>query len=165
MSSIPTRSNRHQNGSFLEFQTLKLKELIQEIVKCCEDRRIYENQKFGLPYAAVQCLLLFRDERYLTVKSIALRLEVAKSRVTKLVSGLVARELVKRIDDPQDSRVKLISLTPAGREKVREIESFHFELHKKLLLRIHSQEREGLLACLENLHSHMDSVKQELNRE
>ncbi|MCF8038512.1 MAG: MarR family transcriptional regulator [Desulfohalobiaceae bacterium] len=145
-----------------EFQTLKLKELIYEIVKCCEDRRIYENQKFGIPYAAVQCLLLFRDERYLTVKTIALRLEVAKSRVTKLINGLIDKNLVKRIDDPQDSRVKLISLTPEGREKVREIETFHFELHNKLLKRIHPHEREGLLACLENLKYYMDAVKQEL---
>lgn len=141
---------------------MKLKELIYEIVKCCEDRRIYENQKFGIPYAAVQCLLLFRDERYLTVKTIALRLEVAKSRVTKLINGLIAKGLVRRIDDPQDSRVKLISLTPAGREKVREIEAFHFQLHNRLLLRIHPHEREGLLACLENLKYYMDSVKQEL---
>lgn len=159
------QSTRNQTRSVEEFQTIKLQGLIQEVVKCCEDRRIYEKQKFGLPYAEVQCLLLFRDERYLTVKTIALRLEVAKSRVTKLINGLVAKALVKRIDDPQDLRIKLISLTGAGLEKLQEIEAFHFELHNRLLLRLQSQEREGVLRCLETLKNHMDTVKQELIQE
>jgi DNA-binding MarR family transcriptional regulator len=148
-------------GSFLEYQASRLQALINEMVKCCEDRKIYENQKFGLPYAEIKCLLLFQGERYLTVKSIASRLDVAKSRVTKLINGLLAKGYVERIDDPKDTRVKLISLTQAGRKKIQEVESFHLSLHKKLIQCIDPEDRGELLSYLEQLRNGMEEVKQE----
>jgi len=148
-------------GSFLEYQASRLQALINEMVKCCEDRKIYENQKFGLPYAEIKCLLLFQGERYLTVKSIASRLDVAKSRVTKLVNGLLSKGYVERIDDPKDTRVKLISLTQAGQRKIQEVEAFHLSLHKKLIQCIDPEDRGELLSYLEQLRNGMEEVKQE----
>ncbi len=49
----------------------------------------------------------------------AQKLEVAKSRVTKIMEGLIHKKLVQCIDDPEDARVKLIRLTPAGAEEIQ----------------------------------------------
>ena len=89
----------------LGYQISRLQDLINQIVHCCEDKRLYESQKFGLPYAELRCLMLFEGERYLTVKGIAQRLEVAKSRVTKLINGLTEKGLVEMIEDPRDALV------------------------------------------------------------
>jgi DNA-binding MarR family transcriptional regulator len=147
------------NEEFFRYQTFKLQDLITELVECCEDRKLYESQKFDLPYAQLKVLTLFNGERYLTVKGIAQRLDVAKSRVTKLTDSLIKRKLIERIDDPKDARIKLISLTQKGRKKSEEIEAFHRELYGKILLQMKPDERKILLSNLELLRSAMEAVK------
>ena len=129
------------NEDFLTYQAHRLQELIAEMLKCCEDRKVYESGKFALPYAELKCLLLFDGQRYLTVTDIAQKLEVAKSRVTKLVNGLKEKQLVAEIDDPKDARIKLISLTPAGHTRFNEIAAFQRDLYRTLLLQIDTDER------------------------
>lgn len=150
------------NEELLGYQAQRLQELITEMLKCCEDRKLFETGKFRLPYAELRCLLLFAGERYLTVKGIAQRLDVAKSRVTKIVNGLVEKGLVKQIDDPHDARVRLISVTSAGHAKSQEIAAFQRELHRHILLHLDADERKGIFTCLELLRSAMEAVKEQL---
>jgi DNA-binding MarR family transcriptional regulator len=153
---------RKINGDLVAYQALRLKDLIGEIIQCCEDRKLYESQKFGLPYSELKCLMLFDRERYLTVKGIAERLEVAKSRVTKIIDGLIAKDLVERAEDPKDARIKLINLTPAGQKKSAEIKDFQMGIHRKLLLHLNADERKNVLSHLELLRAEMEAVKQQL---
>jgi DNA-binding MarR family transcriptional regulator len=150
------------NEELLGYQAQRLQDLIAEILKCCEDRKIYETGKFGLPYAELRCLLLFEGERYLTVKGIAQKLDVAKSRVTKIVNGLRNKGLVRQVDDPHDARIKLISVTPAGQEKGNEIKAFQRGLHRQILLHLDADERKGVFAYLELLRTAMEVVKEQL---
>jgi DNA-binding MarR family transcriptional regulator len=143
------------------YQVSRLQHLINEIVLCCEDKRLYESRRFGLPYAELRCLMSFEGERYLTVKGIAQRLEVAKSRVTKLINGLVEKGLVETIVDPRDARIKLINLTPAGQGISQKIAGFRREIHAKILSTIGSDERLNMLSFLELLRSAMEAVKSE----
>lgn len=144
----------------MDYQTVRLQTLVNEMVECCDDRKLYESQRFGLPYAEVRCLMLFRGERYLTVKGIAQNLEVAKSRVTKIVSGLLEKGLVEMIDDPKDGRIKLISLSPAGQKKSEEIDAFHRDIHRQILLQLDDRERQIMLSYLDLLRSAMEAVKE-----
>jgi DNA-binding MarR family transcriptional regulator len=150
------------NEELLDYQALRLQGLISEMLQCCEDRKFFETEKFGLPYAELKCLLLFGGERYLTVKGIAQKLDVAKSRVTKIINGLMKKGLVKQIDDPGDARIRLISLTSAGQEKSQEIAAFQRELHRQILLRLDAGERKGIFSYLELLRSAMEAVKEQL---
>ena len=143
----------------MNYQTLRLQNLIQEILKCCTDRKLYESHRFGLPYAELNFLMQFDGERYLTVKSIAQRLEIAKSRVTIIVDGLIKKGLVEKINDPKDTRIKLISLTPAGKKKAEEIETFLEEIHREILLQLGDDERKNVISQLELLRSAMEAVK------
>ena len=146
----------------LTYQAHRLQELIVEMLKCCEDRKVYESGKFALPHAELKCLLLFDGQRYLTVTDIAQKLEVAKSRVTKLVNGLKEKKLVEEIDDPKDARIKLISLTPAGHTRFNEITAFQRELYRTILLQVDADERNHVLSSLELLRSAMEAVKEDL---
>ena len=143
------------------YRVSRLQDLINEIVHCCEDKRLYESKRFGLPYAELRCLMLFEGERYLTVKGIAQRLEVAKSRVTKLINGLVKKGLVETIEDPRDARIKLINLTIAGQGKSKEIAAFHREIHSRILMHIGAEERLNMFSYLELLRAAMEAAKAE----
>lgn len=155
-------NNTKTNIKLLDYQTSRLENLVSEIQKCCEYRRLYESQKFSLPFAELKCLMLFNGERYLTVKGIAQRLEVAKSRVTKLIQGLIDKGMVDRIEDPQDSRIKLISLTPSGESLSEEINDFKKALHKRILLNMDPDERKSTISYLELLRSSMEAVKESM---
>lgn len=144
---------------FLERQTASLRDLITEMIHCCEDRNLLQAKRFNLPYTELKCLLLFNGEKYLTVKGMALKLGVAKSRVTKLIDNLSERGLVGRIDDPKDARIRLISLSPKGKVLADQIEEFQEHLYQEILLQLQTQERIEIISHLGVLRSAMEVVK------
>jgi len=146
---------------FIDHQALRLQDLIVEMIDCCEDRKLLETKRFGLPYAELKCLILFRGERYLTAKGISGKLDVAKSRVTKLLNGLYEKGLVNRIDDPEDARIRLVSLSPKGKVLADEIGEFQKHIFREVLLRLEPQERKSVLSNLETLRAAMEVVKEQ----
>jgi len=147
--------------TLLAYQTRRLQDLITQIIQCCKHRTSYLSERYNIPEAELRCLLLFSDERYLTAKGIARRLEVAKSRVTKIIDGLTQKRLVETADDPKDARIKLIRLTPEGQKSAEEIGTLSRKLHQRLLLEFDSEQRKTVLSCLEMLRSSMEAVKKQ----
>jgi DNA-binding MarR family transcriptional regulator len=143
-------------------EILEFQGLIDSLFQCCQERMQYQSERFGLPEAELRCLLQFNNERYLTAKAIAGRLNVAKSRVTKIVDGLLRRRLVERTDDPRDSRVKLLKLTSTGEKLVVEIISFRRQLHTKVLDQFSLEQRSALFNGLSQLKRSMEAVKEML---
>ena len=121
-----------------------------------------QSERFGLPDAEIRCLLLFGEERYLTAKGIATKLSVVKSRVSKIVDGLICKQLIKKIPDPGDSRVVLLSLTGEGSAKLKEITHFMLDLHSQVLALIHPDKRRDVMSDLELLRVSMETVNEAL---
>ena len=161
---VNTMNNKVKNPSqkVTIFQSGRLKELIEEIIHCCQERVFFQSQKFNLTPAELRCILLFNNEKYLTVKGMAQKLEVAKSRVTKIMEGLLKKKLIQCINDPGDARVKLFSPTPAGQKKYEELNDFIKEIHHHLLTNLKPDDRKGVLSSLELLRSSMEVVKERL---
>ena len=155
-------TNLGEGDSLLDYQTQRLQVLIGEMIDCCQERMLFQSRKFDLPPAELRCLMLFGEERYLTVKSIAQRLEVAKSRVTKILEGLEARGMVSRTDDPQDGRIRLISLTAEGRRRAQAAAEFVREIHQRILLQLDRDQRMEIIGVLDSLRAAMEVVKQGL---
>ena len=141
-------------------QLQQFQELIAKLFQCCQDRMQYQCERFGLPDAEFRCLCLFREERYLTAKGIAQKMNVVKSRVSKIVEGLLKKKLVQRIKDPEDSRVSLLSLTPEGHEKINHINEFLNDVHHQVLLQIAPDQRKAVLTNLDILKASMEAVKE-----
>ena len=142
--------------------TQRLQDLIEEILQCCKAQTSYLSKKFDIPEAELRCLMLFGGERYITAKSIAQKLDVAKSRVTKITTGLIRKGLIQNFEDPKDARVKLIGLTQKGQKKSKEMSATITELHQLLLLELEPDQRKLVLSCLEVLRSSMEAVKNQL---
>lgn len=154
--------NERANPSdgYFGLQVRRFQQLMEEVVECCETRAAHLAKKFGLPDAELRCLMLFREDKYLTVKGLAQKMDVAKSRVTKIVSGLLAKDLVARIDDPTDGRIRLIHLTAKGRATCEEIAAFIGTLHEMILQELSPEERTAVLTALERLRTSMETVKE-----
>ena len=87
------------------YQLQQFQVLINELFQCCQERTQFQSEKFQLPDAELRCLMLFGGDRYLTPKGIAYKMNVVKSRVTKIVEGLVQKNLVQRVADPVVSTI------------------------------------------------------------
>ena len=87
-------------------------------------------------------------------------MNVVKSRVTKIINGMIKKGLLQRIKDPEDSRISLLSLTAEGHKKIGEINSFLTSIHQEVLAQIHPEQRNSLLTHLELLRVSMEAVKE-----
>ena len=143
-----------------EYQVEQFQILITKLFQCCQERMQYQCERFQLPDAELRCLGLFGEERYLTAKGIALKMNVVKSRVSKIIDGLIKKNLIQRIKDPEDSRVSLLSLTPQGQLKLDEINSFLKNLHGQVLSQMAPDQRQAMLTNLDLLKASMEAVKE-----
>ena len=142
------------------YQLKQFQELIMRLFQCCQERMQYQCERFGLPDAEFRCLMLFGEERYLTAKGIALKMNVVKSRVSKIVDGLIKKKLIQRIKDPEDSRISLLSLSAKGQEKVNNINGFLQDIHYQVLLQMAPDQRKAVLTNLDILKASMEAVKE-----
>lgn len=149
----------HHPSNVSEYQLEQFQELITKLFQCCQERMQYQCERFQLPDAELRCLGLFGQERYLTAKGIALKMNVVKSRVSKIIDGLIRKKLIQSIKDPGDSRVSLLSLTPAGQQKLTEINSFLKNLHQQVLSQMAPDQRQAMLTNLDILKASMEAVK------
>ena len=131
-----------------------------KLFQCCQERMQYQCEHFDLPDAELRCLMLFGSERYLTAKGIASKMNVVKSRVSKIVEGLLKKKLVQRIKDPEDSRISLLSLTPEGYKKLNDINIFQQHIHSQVLHQIAPDQRKAVLTNLDILKASMEAVKE-----
>jgi DNA-binding MarR family transcriptional regulator len=152
--------NSREDTEVSEYQLKQFQELILKLFQCCQERMQYQCDRFGLPDAELRCLMLFGEERYLTAKGIALKMNVVKSRVSKIIEGLLKKKLVQRIKDPEDSRISLLSLTSKGHEKLNDINYFLNDVHKQALLQITPDQRKTVLTNLDILKASMEAVKE-----
>jgi DNA-binding MarR family transcriptional regulator len=120
----------------------------------------YQCERFQLPDAELRCSALFGEERYLTAKGIAHKMNVVKSRVSKIIDGLIKKGLIQRIKDPEDSRVGLLSLTPQGQKKISDINDFLKDVHFQVLAQMAPDQRKTMLTNLDILKASMEAVKE-----
>ena len=143
-----------------ENQLKQFQELIAKLFQCCQERMQYQCERFELPDAELRCLVLFGQERYLTAKGIAQKMNVVKSRVSKIVDGLIRKKLIQRIKDPEDSRISLLSLSPEGHKKLNEINGFLENIHHQVLSQMAPDQRMAMLTNLDILKASMEAVKE-----
>ena len=120
----------------------------------------YQSERFNLPDAEIRCLLLFGEEKYLTPKGIANKMNLVKSRISKLISGLNNKGFIQKIADPEDSRTTLLRLTSQGHKKLNEINSFLNKTHQEVLRQMEPEQRLTMMTNLELLKASMESIKE-----
>ncbi len=153
-------NSEQKEGEITSHQLKQFQDLIVKLFQCCQERMQYQSDRFNLPDAELRCLMLFGEERYLTPKGIAYKMNVVKSRISKIIDGLLKKDLIQRIKDPEDSRISLLSLTGKGYDKINKVKAFLDDIHQKVLEEMPTGQRKILLMNLDLLKSSMESVKE-----
>src|SRR4051794_19313263 len=111
----------------------------------------------ALDRAAYVILRHLRDGGAQTVTTLADRLNLDGSTVTRQVAVLETDGLVEREPDPRDGRSNLIAITPAGLKSVEHVSATRRELYGRILGDWSGPDRERLAEMLCRLNEALDT--------
>lgn len=109
-------------------------ELIEEFLRrLCSGQASHSMSTFAdidLTFAQVRMMMVLAYmDTALPINQIAAHLDLTFASAGRNVERLLHERLVERNEDAHDRRVKLVQLTPTGRDMV----SQHFECHRRML--------------------------------
>ncbi|MGH2909643.1 MAG: MarR family winged helix-turn-helix transcriptional regulator [Solirubrobacteraceae bacterium] len=88
------------------------------------------------------------DDRRLPMSALAERTMLTRSGITRLVDGLVAADLIRRVACPNDARISYAQLTDAGYDKLRRAGCSHVASINRVFVERFSCEELAVLAEL-----------------
>jgi DNA-binding MarR family transcriptional regulator len=97
-------------------------------------------------------LTALRDRPMRTQAALAAGIGADKTRLIPVLDDLQRREFLTREADPADRRVRLLSLTPAGRRRQRSVQADIRAAEEALLAGLAKDDRAGFLTALQTLH-------------
>jgi len=112
-------------------------------------RRSIEPLGLGSSDFAILELLLHRGRQ--PVNAIGQRVELTSGAITSAVDRLEAQGLVVRTADAEDRRTRLVSLTPMGTARIREVFGVHKRAMEGATRGLTRAERETLINLLKKL--------------
>ena len=148
----------------------KLPELGRMISYCGHLGKLSNDQllrQAGYDVTPVQTHLLLHlacwtGEQEASQRDLERKLRLKPSTVNGIVDRLEAKGYVSRRASPQDGRVRLVSLTEAGRSKVQDFHAIVEETERRFTASLSEQERGQLRKLLsriiENLENEVNSV-------
>jgi DNA-binding MarR family transcriptional regulator len=113
--------------------------------------------ELGLTMTQLRVLFLLRLEDGASAGTLAERLNVTPSTLTRIVDRLVRQELVRREPDDDDRRLVLHYLSTTGASTVEEIERRGRARMDEVLDRLSDPQLERLVAALEDLAAALEA--------
>jgi DNA-binding MarR family transcriptional regulator len=113
--------------------------------------RAIDHSGLGLLQFKTLIDLAGHEEDHSSVKLVAERLGVSLPSASRAVDDLVKRNLATRVEDPDDRRMKRVSLTAAGRKLSDEVVSARVAGLERFVATLNATERRKLGAALDVL--------------
>ena len=110
----------------------------------------------GISQAEFNCLAQFYDTDSLSVKQLNERLDLTPGGVTRVITLLEKKGLIKRRISLDDRRSINVYLTKKGREMVQKLQKAAGELHAEIFAQLDDPSREKLVWSIENLMNIID---------
>src|SRR3954462_5997790 len=108
-------------------------------------------ERHGVTMWAYVVLTALRDGPARAQASLAAAINADKTRLIPVLDDLQRRGLIEREPDPADRRVRLLSLTPDGRNLQRTVRADIRAAEETLLADLAKEDRAGFLAALDLL--------------
>jgi DNA-binding MarR family transcriptional regulator len=119
-----TRGGADESSAELRETAARLGAFLRHIFIFSGGEHLRKMEESGLSLTQVKALLMLAgpeaEEPY-AGRDIAERLQVSLASVSRAVDGLVRSRLVRRVEDPDDRRVRRLSITDKGRRLAGEI--------------------------------------------
>ena len=129
---------------------------IVELIKKYQFRDRNEITCFGISVSQCYVLETLHFQGALTMKKLAEQMHLTISTITRLVDQFEEKKLVTRKQHREDSRIRMIRLTPKGEKVFLKSWTNVFESEKKIFENIKPEYRKVLLSLLKDLNHSVD---------
>lgn len=143
----------------LKEMACEMTNLLQQIMSSCQRKDNNHASRFDVSPSECRTMRVFQPGESLTMKELSQRMDLAMSRMTRIVDGLVEKKLVERATDPNDRRVCLVHLTSLGNELVTEMETTYLAMNQKVLESVAPEARIEVLKALHKLADAMQKIR------
>ena len=133
----------------LQSQAEQVNRLTKELLRKFQMRDRNEITCCGVSVSQCYTLDTLYEHGEMSMVQLARKMFLDKSTMTRVVDGLIERELVLRRLDENDRRLIYVNLTPAGRALIEQIRGQQMISLRQILERIPANERQRLLDGLE----------------
>ena len=140
----------------IEKDASKLANLTFTLLATCQQKENLVAEQYGLTQAEFRCLKLFDKKEVINNKTIAKRMGLSASRLTRIIDGLVAKGYTEREINPSDRRNMDVTLSKKGTHLVQKLDLAYVNIHKELLENIESAQHKPLIYAMTNLLGAME---------
>lgn len=148
-------------------QAEKMADVTFRLLDRCQEKQERIARSLGLTVAEFRLLRTFRGEAVLSVGELARGMGLSNSRLTRILDGLVDKEVVTREVSSQDRRVIIVELTPRGREIQKTLTERYLRTHQEILDLLPEGAVESVITAMEKLeeamHEWSDTSRSERN--
>lgn len=138
-----------ENSKFEELHALYIS-LIPLLQKCNTRENIDRSDKFGNKNQ-IMAIMIIGKAGTISMTALSKFINMEKGSLTTLVDSLEKMEYVKRLDDPNDRRKKMLSLTAEGISQLRVIEEQSKKVFADMISKLNVSEIEEMFTSLKSL--------------
>jgi DNA-binding MarR family transcriptional regulator len=124
-------------------------------MKCASSERLL---RLGISMAQLNILFTLQREGEMTMSRLADVLNVSLSNATGLIDRIEERGFVERTRVPEDRRVVLIRVTPAGTRMLEEVDALSDDLLRGVLARLGRAQLAGVAQAVADLRVALDEA-------
>jgi DNA-binding MarR family transcriptional regulator len=138
-------------------QTLseKMADLILELLDQCQSKQEKISKNMNLMLAEWKALRYFKKDKILSVGELAKRMGLTSSRLTRIIDGLVEKDIVRRDLSKHDRRVMEVIITIEGEKVIKQVREHCISIHQGFLDLIPEEERQNVVNSLEKIQDAM----------
>lgn len=129
----------------------RLANLTFALLSTCQQKESILAEQYGLTQSEFRCLKMFDKKETLNNKTIAKRMNLSASRLTRIIDGLVAKGYTEREINPSDRRNMDVNLSKKGTNLVQKLNLAYVNIHKELLEDIEESQHKPLIYAMTNL--------------
>jgi DNA-binding MarR family transcriptional regulator len=129
----------------------RLANLTFSLLANCQEKEVHLSELHGLTQAEFRCLRLFGTDESLNNKTIAERMNLSPSRLTRIIDGLVKKKYIRREIDSNDRRNMKVNLSAKGKSLVQQLNKAYVDIHEEILMDIDPSQHEQLIIAMTHL--------------
>ena len=129
----------------------RLANLTFSLLANCQEKEVHLAELHGLTQAEFRCLRLFGTDESLNNKTIAERMNLSPSRLTRIIDGLVKKRYIRRNIDSNDRRNMKVHLSTKGKALVQQLNKAYVDIHEEILMDIDPSQHEQLIVAMTHL--------------
>lgn len=135
----------------------RLADLMFKLLTNCTEKEVRHVAKYGVTVAEFRCLKALLVNESVNMNQLAQEMQITNSRMTRIIDNLVTKKLVQRIENEQDRRMNIVTLTPDGKLKAQMMLQSAIAINSEILSRIPDEKHESVIDAIDLLGKAIES--------